>query len=79
MSQADEAIRQKMASRTQTGGGAADPKAGAVKSIVRFPIRKTNHKLDVRGGVGEEESAAVLRDFFRARRKNGPARKSEPV
>jgi len=50
-----------------------------LKSIVRFPIRKTNHKLDVRGGVGEEESAAVLRDFFRARRKNGPARKSEPV
>lgn len=59
--------------------GAADPKAGAVKSIIRFPIRKTNHKLDVRGGVGEEESAAVLRDFFRARRKNGPARKPEPV
>lgn len=48
--------------------GAADPKAGAVKSIVRFPIHKTNHKLEVRGGVMDEESAALLRAFFRARR-----------
>jgi len=48
--------------------GAADPKAGAVKSIVRFPIHKTNHKLEIRGGVMAEESAALLRSFFRARR-----------
>lgn len=49
--------------------GAADPKAGAVKSVVRFPIHKTNHRLEIRGGVLAEECAAVLRDFFRARRK----------
>jgi len=49
--------------------GAADPKAGAVKSIVRFPIHKTNHRLEIRGGVMADECVAVLREFFRERRK----------
>lgn len=49
--------------------GAADPRAGAVKSIVRFPIHKTNHKLEIRGGVLADEGAALLRGFFRGRRK----------
>ena len=48
--------------------GADDPKAGAVKSIVRFPIHKTNHRLEIRGGVMADDCAAVLREFFRARR-----------
>ncbi|MCX6566481.1 MAG: tRNA adenosine(34) deaminase TadA [Candidatus Aminicenantes bacterium] len=48
--------------------GAADPKAGAVKSIVRFPVHKTNHRLEIRGGLLAEDCAAVLRDFFRERR-----------
>jgi len=48
--------------------GAADPKAGAVKSIVRFPVHKTNHRLEIRGGVLADECAAVLREFFRERR-----------
>ncbi|MHB8054069.1 MAG: tRNA adenosine(34) deaminase TadA [Candidatus Aminicenantales bacterium] len=49
--------------------GATDPKAGAVKSIVRFPIHKTNHKLEIRGGILADECASLLRDFFRERRK----------
>jgi tRNA(adenine34) deaminase len=49
--------------------GAADPKAGAVESIVRFPIRKTNHRLEIRRGVRAEECAALIRAFFRERRK----------
>ena len=49
--------------------GTADPKAGAVESIVRFPLNKTNHKLEIRSGVMAEESAALLRAFFRARRR----------
>jgi tRNA(adenine34) deaminase len=49
--------------------GAADPKAGAVKSIVRFPIHKTNHRLLVRDGVLAEECAEILREFFRERRQ----------
>jgi len=50
--------------------GAADPKAGAVKSIIRFPIHKTNHKFEIRGGVLTDECAALLRDFFKERRKS---------
>jgi len=48
--------------------GAADPKAGAVESIVRFPIHKTNHRLEIRSGIRGEECAGELRDFFRLRR-----------
>ncbi|MDD8025007.1 MAG: tRNA adenosine(34) deaminase TadA [Acidobacteriota bacterium] len=48
--------------------GAADPKAGAVRSIVRFPIEKTNHRLEIQQGVLADEAAVLLRDFFRARR-----------
>lgn len=48
---------------------AADPKAGAcgsVLDIVRHP--RLNHRLRVDGAVLAEESAALLRDFFRAKR-----------
>ena len=48
--------------------GAADPKAGAVHSIVRFPIEKTNHRLEILSGVLADEAAVLLRDFFRLRR-----------
>lgn len=48
--------------------GADDLKAGAVRSIVRFPIEKTNHRLLIQSGVLAEEAAQLLRDFFRARR-----------
>jgi tRNA(adenine34) deaminase len=49
--------------------GATDPKAGAVSSTMRFPFGRLNHKPAVVGGVLAGESAALLRDFFRARRK----------
>lgn len=48
--------------------GASDPKAGAVVSIMRFPFEKTNHKIDVRGGVLAGESGQILKDFFRSKR-----------
>jgi tRNA(adenine34) deaminase len=48
--------------------GADDPKAGAVHSIIRFPIEKTNHRLEIQQGVLADEAAVLLRDFFRARR-----------
>jgi tRNA(adenine34) deaminase len=48
--------------------GAADPKAGAVESIVRFPIDKTNHRLEIQSGIRADECVTVLRDFFRKRR-----------
>jgi tRNA(adenine34) deaminase len=49
--------------------GALDPKAGAVSSIMKFPFERTNHRLEVLGGVLADECAKLLRDFFRARRK----------
>lgn len=48
--------------------GAADPKAGAVSSVLRFPFDRLNHRPEICGGVLAAESAALLRGFFRARR-----------
>src|SRR5262245_55139575 len=49
--------------------GAADPKGGAVESGVRFFAAPTcHHRPEVYGGIGEGEAAALLKDFFRARR-----------
>jgi len=48
--------------------GAPDPKAGAVRSTMRFPFARLNHRPDILAGVLAGESAALLRDFFRARR-----------
>jgi tRNA(adenine34) deaminase len=49
--------------------GAADPKGGAVDSGVRFFARPTcHHAPEVYSAVGEGEAAAMLREFFRARR-----------
>jgi tRNA(adenine34) deaminase len=49
--------------------GAADPKGGAVESGVRYFSSPTcQHRPEVYGGIGETEAAALLQDFFRARR-----------
>ncbi len=49
--------------------GAWDPKAGAAGSVHDLlRDRRLNHRVEVVGGVGEEESAALLRDFFATRR-----------
>lgn len=49
--------------------GAADPKAGAVGSVLEVLNHpKLNHKMLVMSGVISEECGAILKDFFRARR-----------
>jgi tRNA(adenine34) deaminase len=49
--------------------GAGDPKGGAVENGVRFFAQPTcHHRPDVYGGINESESAALLKDFFAARR-----------
>jgi tRNA(adenine34) deaminase len=49
--------------------GAADPKGGAVESGVRFFSSATcYHRPQIYGGIGEQEAAALLRDFFAERR-----------
>jgi tRNA(adenine34) deaminase len=49
--------------------GAPDPKGGAVEHGVRFFEAPTcHHRPEVYGGIGEAEAAALLREFFQARR-----------
>jgi tRNA(adenine34) deaminase len=49
--------------------GAPDPKAGAVDSLYRITDdERLNHRLEVTGGVLEEESAQLMRTFFQNRR-----------
>ena len=49
--------------------GAADPKGGAVENGVRYFASPTcHHRPEVYGGIAEADAAALLKDFFRARR-----------
>lgn len=49
--------------------GAWDPKAGACGSIFDIPTeRRLNHRVDVTGGILEQESRSLLQNFFRAKR-----------
>lgn len=49
--------------------GAADPKGGAVEHGARvFEQPQCLHRPEVYSGIGEEPAAALLRDFFAARR-----------
>jgi tRNA(adenine34) deaminase len=46
--------------------GARDPKAGACGSVMDFTNDpRLNHQVEVVGGVLEEESQALLKEFFR--------------
>jgi tRNA(adenine34) deaminase len=49
--------------------GAADPKGGAVENGVRYFASPTcHHRPEIYGGIGEGQSSALLKEFFRARR-----------
>jgi len=49
--------------------GAPDPKAGAARSLYRLlEDSRLNHEAAVTGGVRSAECAALLTEFFRARR-----------
>ncbi|HET6907152.1 MAG TPA: tRNA adenosine(34) deaminase TadA [Rhodanobacteraceae bacterium] len=48
---------------------AADPKTGAAGSVFDTLVsERHNHRVEVQGGLLADESAALLREFFRARR-----------
>ena len=52
--------------------GADDPRAGALHSCYAIGRDgRLNHDLTVAGGLMADECAALLRDFFRARRQKG--------
>jgi tRNA(adenine34) deaminase len=49
--------------------GAAEPKAGALQSMTRaHELSGLNHRLNVEGGVLEDESRILLQQFFQSRR-----------
>ena len=51
--------------------GAADPKGGAVEHGVRYFDSPTcHHRPEVYGGIGEKESADMLKAFFAERRSS---------
>ena len=51
--------------------GAADPKAGAAGSVLDvLGEPRLNHRPQVEGGLLADESAALLRDFFAAKRRS---------
>ena len=53
--------------------GAKDPKAGACGSVLDFASNpRLNHRVEVIGGLLEEESQQMLSDFFKALRAQQP-------
>jgi tRNA(adenine34) deaminase len=48
--------------------GALDPKGGAVQSIMEFPFERTNHRLEIKGGILAGECGKILKDFFQRKR-----------
>lgn len=49
--------------------GASDPKSGGVEQGARvFAHPQTHHRPEIYPGIAEAEAAALLRDFFAARR-----------
>ena len=49
--------------------GAPDPKGGAVENGPRLFAQSTvHHRPEIYSGIGEEEAARLLRDFFATRR-----------
>ena len=49
--------------------GATEPKAGAIVSMTRaHELSGLNHRLEVTGGVLEDECRQVMQEFFRSRR-----------
>jgi tRNA(adenine34) deaminase len=52
--------------------GCTDPKAGACDTLYRIASDpRLNHRAQVVGGVLADRCAAVLADFFAARRREG--------
>lgn len=50
--------------------GARDPKGGAAGTLYNIPADpRLNHRLEIKEGVLQERCAALLREFFQARRE----------
>jgi tRNA(adenine34) deaminase len=53
--------------------GCDDPKTGAVKSLYNITQdKRLNHRVEVTSGVLADECCALLTEFFKKRRSEGP-------
>jgi len=59
--------------------GASDPKAGAVRSAMRFPFGKLNHRPDLTGGVLADDCGRLLKEFFAGKRKKRAPAAEQPL
>lgn len=60
--------------------GARDPKAGACGSLFNIPSeRRLNHRVEVVGGVLEQESQELMQGFFRRLRQEVAERGKSPL
>ena len=51
--------------------GAADPKTGACGSVINIANnKKLNHRIKITKGILEKECAALLKEFFKKKRKS---------
>ena len=50
--------------------GAYDPKSGMAGSVANVFALPSNHEVEVKGGIMQEDCAQLLRDFFIIRRNN---------
>ena len=53
--------------------GASDPKAGAVRSTMRFPFAKLNHRPEITGGLLSEECGRAADGFLQGQTPEGRA------
>lgn len=51
--------------------GAKDIKAGACGSVADLSKIKTNHKINVYGGLLEQDCATIIKKFFKSKRTRG--------
>lgn len=51
--------------------GAAEPKGGAIRSLLRLEDLALNHRFDVVEGILEADCRRLIQDFFKARRETG--------
>ena len=53
--------------------GVWDPKAGACGSVLNIPEERLNHRVQIVGGVLEQESRELLQQFFKGLREKNSA------
>jgi tRNA(adenine34) deaminase len=51
--------------------GVAEPKTGAIRSLVDIDTIRTNHRFEIVSGILEADCRKVLVDFFKYRREHG--------